>query len=125
MERRRKAGLRVVYVFGAVVGIFVLVAAVCLWSLPRICDYPFGDPMRFDAASLKSAAMLYLRENGTGSCPTADDLRRELFFDGASGTDDVWGTAFRIECEADQAWVVSAGPDLAFDTEDDFDASRF
>jgi hypothetical protein len=125
MKRRRKAGVRVVSVFGAVVGIFVIVAAVGLWSLPPICHHPVGDPMRLDAASLKSAAMLYLGENGTGSCPTADDLRRELFFDGASGTDDIWGTGFRIECEADQAWVISAGPDLAFDTEDDFKASGF
>lgn len=125
MERRRKAGLRVVYVFGAVVGIFVIVAAVGLWSRPPICHYPVCDPMRLDAARLKSAAILYLGESGSERCPTADDLRRELFFDGASGTDDVWGTALRIECEAEQAWVVSAGPDLVFDTEDDFDASRF
>jgi hypothetical protein len=28
---------------------------------------------------------------------------------------------FRIECKDHEAFVVSAGPDLAFDTEDDFE----
>jgi hypothetical protein len=69
--------------------------------------------------------MLYLRENGTESCPTPGDLKRQLFLDRAKNTDDAWGTPFRIECEAKQAVVVSAGPDLVFDTEDDFEASKF
>lgn len=36
---------------------------------------------------------------------------------------DPWGTPFRIHCAADELVVISAGPDLAFGTEDDIDAA--
>ena len=124
MERRRKVGLRVVYVLGAVAGAYAIAAAVGLWPPAAICRHPAHSPMHSDATSLAMAAMLYLRENGSGSCPTAEELKRERFLDRAKNTDDIWGTSFRIECDANQAAVVSAGPDLAFDTEDDFEASK-
>jgi hypothetical protein len=111
---------RSLQVLAAVAGAFVIAVAIGFWSLQPICCHPVGDPMRLDAASLASAAMLYLRENGAENCPTTEELKRELFLDRARNTDDVWGTAFRIECEAERAVVVSAGPDLVFDTEDDF-----
>ena len=116
---------RSVKVFAVVAGAFVIAVAIGFWSLPPICHHPVGDPMRLDAASLASAAMLYLRENGAENCPTTEELKRELFLDRARNTDDAWGTAFRIECEAERAVVVSAGPDLVFDTEDDFEASKY
>lgn len=103
----------------------MIAVAIGFWSLPRICRHPVGDPVRLDAATLASAAMLYLRENGTEICPTAGDLKREIFLDRARNTDDAWGTPFRIECEGEGAVVVSAGPDLVFDTEDDFEASKY
>ena len=81
--------------------------------------------MRNDATSLATAAMLYLAGNETGGCPAVEELKRELFLDRSARTSDVWGTQFRIECEGNQAVVVSAGPDLAFDTEDDFEASKY
>jgi len=68
--------------------------------------------------------MLYLADNGSESCPTGEELKRERFLNPAAYTDDVWGTPFRIECNGGEAVVVSAGPDLAFDTDDDFEASR-
>ena len=125
MEPRRKVGLRAVYVLAAVAAAFVITVAVSFWSLPPICHHPVGDPTRLNAASLKSATMLYLRDMGAESCPTAEDLKRERFLHPAANTDDVWGTPFRIECKNHEAVVVSAGPDLAFDAEDDFEASKF
>jgi len=125
MKRPANHRARSVKVFAVVAGAFVIAVAIGFWSLPPICHHPVGDPMRLDAASLASAAMLYLRENGAENCPTAADLKRELFLDRARNTDDAWGTPFRIECEGEGAVVVSAGPDLVFDTEDDFEASKY
>jgi len=101
----------------------VIVAAVRFWA-PVVCRHPAGDPMGTSAAALASATMLYLADNGSESCPTGEELKRERFLNPAAYTDDVWGTPFRIECNGGEAVVVSAGPDLAFDTDDDFEASR-
>lgn len=103
---------------------FVIAAAVRLCAPPVICVRPVGHPMRDDGTALASAAMLYLMENEAGRCPTIEELKRELFLERSARTNDVWGTQFRIECEGNQAVVVSAGPDLVFDTEDDFEASK-
>lgn len=133
MERRRKAGLRVVRSralirvgqAAAVAAAFGIAVAVGVWFLPTVCDHPVRNSMQSDAASLKTAAMLYLRENGSERCPTAEEVKRERFLSPTVNTADVWQTTFRIECNASEAVVVSAGPDLAFDTEDDFEPGGF
>ena len=71
-----------------------------------------------DAQALRSAVMLYVADNPRG-CPTVEDLVSERYLDGSKRTADAWDTEFQLTCEDGDIIVVSAGPDLEFNTEDD------
>ena len=71
-----------------------------------------------DAQALRSAVMLYVADNPRG-CPTVEDLVNERYLDGSKRTADAWDTDFQITCEGTEIDVISAGPDLEFNTEDD------
>ena len=71
-----------------------------------------------DAQALRSAVMLYVADNPRG-CPTVEDLVSERYLDGSKRTADAWDTEFQVTCEGGDIIVVSAGPDLEFNTEDD------
>ena len=67
---------------------------------------------------LTGAVMLYVADNPRG-CPTVEDLVNERYLDGSRRTTDAWDTDFQISCEDGDIAVISAGPDLEFNTEDD------
>jgi type II secretory pathway pseudopilin PulG len=71
-----------------------------------------------DAQALRSAVMLYVADNPRG-CPTVEDLVSERYLDGSKRTADAWDTEFQVTCEDGDVAVISAGPDLEFNTEDD------
>jgi type II secretory pathway pseudopilin PulG len=71
-----------------------------------------------DAQALRSAVMLYVADNPRG-CPTVEDLVSERYLDGSKRTADAWDTEFQVTCEDGDVVVISAGPDLEFNTEDD------
>jgi type II secretory pathway pseudopilin PulG len=71
-----------------------------------------------DAQALRSAVMLYVADNPRG-CPTVEDLVSERYLDGSKRTADAWDTEFQVTCEDGDVGVISAGPDLEFNTEDD------
>jgi type II secretory pathway pseudopilin PulG len=71
-----------------------------------------------DAQALRSAVMLYVADNPRG-CPTVEDLVSERYLDGSKRTADAWDTDFQVTCEDGDVVVISAGPDLEFNTEDD------
>ena len=73
---------------------------------------------KVDAQALRSATMLYVADNPRG-CPTVEDLVNERYLDGSKRTTDAWDTEFQVTCEEGDIVVVSAGPDLQFNTEDD------
>lgn len=71
-----------------------------------------------DAQALRSAVTLYIADNPR-ECPTVEDLVNEKYLDRSKRTTDAWETEFQISCEEGDVIVVSAGPDLQFETEDD------
>ena len=117
-DRAKGRGLNLPKVLVLVTLVFMIAILVAL-RVPRItvCTYP--PPERNDAASLVSAALLFRSSYGFENCPTVEDLRRDRFVSEDRSTEDSWGTPYRIVCEPESTVVVSAGPDLAFGTEDD------
>lgn len=66
---------------------------------------------------LVGATVIY---SATSACPTPDDVINAGQISNKLSSRDIWGTPYRILCPPDgHLEVVSAGPDLAFDTEDD------
>jgi general secretion pathway protein G len=101
-----------------VITIFAMIAGgVAVALLPRLEEARIKST-KTDAQALRSAVMLYIADNPRG-CPTVEDLVSERYLDGSRRTTDAWNTEFQITCEDGDVAVLSAGPDLEFNTEDD------
>ncbi len=116
-RRARQEGMTLIEIM-IVITIFAMIAGgVAVALLPRLEEARIKST-KTDAQALRSAIMLYVADNPRG-CPTVEDLVNERYLDGSRRTADAWDTGFQISCEDGDIAVVSAGPDLEFNTEDD------
>ena len=95
----------------------MIAGGVAVALLPRLEEARIKST-KTDAQALRSAVMLYVADNPR-ECPTVEDLVSERYLDGSRRTADAWDTDFQITCEDGDIAVISAGPDLEFNTEDD------
>ncbi len=97
-----------------------LAGVVLLWAMcqPQFELHPHKSTIT-DATTIRSAVQLYRLDND--DCPVVADLIRADVIDPTSRIVDSWENPFRIECEGNDIFVVSAGPDGAFGTLDDLD----
>ena len=113
----RQEGMTLIEIM-IVITIFAMIAGgVAVALLPRLEEARI-KATKTDAQALRSAVMLYVADNPRG-CPTVEDLVNERYLDGSKRTADAWDTEFQITCEGTEIDVISAGPDLEFNTEDD------
>ena len=116
-KRNRQEGMTLIEIM-IVITIFAMIAGgVAVALLPRLEEARIKST-KTDAQALRSAVMLYVADNPRG-CPTVEDLVNERYLDGSKRTADAWDTDFQITCEGTEIDVISAGPDLEFNTEDD------
>ena len=116
-DRSRQEGMTLIEIM-IVITIFAMIAGgVAVALLPRLEEARI-KATKTDAQALRSAVMLYVADNPRG-CPTVEDLVNERYLDGSKRTADAWDTEFQITCEGTEIDVISAGPDLEFNTEDD------
>jgi prepilin-type N-terminal cleavage/methylation domain-containing protein len=116
-RRRRQEGFTLIEIM-IVITIFAMMAGgVAVALLPQL-EKARLKTTKTDAQGLRSAVMLYVADNPRG-CPTVEDLVNERYLDGTRRTADAWDTPFQISCEDGDILVISAGPDLQFNTEDD------
>jgi len=116
-RRRRQEGFTLIEIM-IVITIFAMMAGgVAVALLPQL-EKARLKTTKTDAQGLRSAVMLYVADNPRG-CPTVEELVNERYLDGTRRTTDAWDTPFQISCEDGDVAVVSAGPDLQFNTEDD------
>ncbi len=116
-RRRRQEGFTLIEIM-IVITIFAMMAGgVAVALLPQL-EKARLKTTKTDAQGLRSAVMLYVADNPRG-CPTVEELVSERYLDGTRRTTDAWDTPFQISCEDGDIAVLSAGPDLQFNTEDD------
>jgi general secretion pathway protein G len=116
-RRRRQEGFTLIEIM-IVITIFAMMAGgVAVALLPQL-EKARLKTTKTDSQGLRSAVMLYVADNPRG-CPTVEDLVSERYLDATRRTTDAWDTPFQISCEDGDIAVVSAGPDLQFNTEDD------
>lgn len=116
-RQRRREGFTLIEIM-IVITIFAMMAGgVAVALLPQL-EKARLKTTKTDAQGLRSAVMLYVADNPRG-CPTVEELVSERYLDGTRRTTDAWDTPFEISCEDGDVAVVSAGPDLQFNTEDD------
>jgi len=116
-RRKHQEGMTLIDIM-IVITIFAMIAGgVAVALLPRLEEARIKST-KTDAQALRSAVMLYVADNPRG-CPTVEDLVTERYLDSSRRTADAWDTPFQISCEDGDIVVISAGPDLEFNTEDD------
>jgi len=116
-RRRRQEGFTLIEIMIVITIAAMMVGGVAVALLPQLQKARIKATAT-DAQGLRSAVMLYVADNPRG-CPTVEDLVSERYLDGSRRTTDAWDTPFQISCEDGDIAVVSAGPDLQFNTEDD------
>ncbi len=106
--------IMIVVIIMALIATAVGVAVVPQWLKAK------ETTAKTDAQAIRSAVQLYLMDNN--DCPSsAEDLQEGGYLDRSKRAADPWDTPFSIECEAGEIYVVSAGADQTFDTEDDIE----
>ncbi|MEM7138082.1 MAG: type II secretion system protein GspG [Myxococcota bacterium] len=116
-EQARRQGMTLIEIMIVITIIAMILGGVSVAVLPQLSKARV-KATRADAQNLKSAISLYIGDNPR-ACPTVDDLVNERYLDGTKRTTDAWDTPFQITCEGGDIFVVSAGEDGVFDTEDD------
>ena len=116
-RRRRHEGMTLIEIMIVIFIIAMIGTGVAVAVLPQLQKAQVKSTQT-DAQALRSAVMLYVVDNPRG-CPTVEDLVSERYLDGSKRTADAWDTEFQVTCEDGDIFVVSAGPDLEFNTEDD------
>jgi len=116
-RRKRREGFTLIEIMIVITILAMMVTGVAVAVLPRLQEARIKSTTA-DAQALRSAIMLYVADNPRG-CPTVEDLVSERYLDGTKRTADAWDTEFQMTCEGGDIAVVSAGPDLEFNTEDD------
>ena len=115
-RRRRREGMTLIEIMIVVIIMAMIAGAVGVAVLPRL-EKAKVDKVRTDAASIASAATMWIAENG--GCPTMQDLIDDSILKKNTTTTDEWDKEFVIECDSDGASVTSSGPDGEMGTEDD------
>jgi len=87
------------------------VAAYKQWEKARL------KTARSDAMTLATVLEQY-RVDHRGRCPADIAALREASV-AKRIRDDPWGTPYQFRCEGDEVFVSSAGPDYAWETDDD------
>jgi type II secretory pathway pseudopilin PulG len=77
------------------------------------------DTARSNARSIRMATKAWWIRHDPGTCPTVETLITDGALERGSPKKDPWGTAWKIECDVDDATVVSHGRDRVPDTPDD------
>ena len=116
-RRPGREGFTLIEIMIVITILAMMVTGVAVAVLPQLGRARIKST-KADAQALRSAVMLYVADNPRG-CPTVEDLVSEKYLDGFKRTTDAWDTEFQVTCEDGDIGVVSAGPDLQFNTEDD------
>ena len=116
-RRRRHEGMTLIEIMIVIFILAMIGTGVAVAVLPQLQKAQVKSTQA-DAQALRSAVMLYVADNPRG-CPTVEDLVSERYLDGSKRTADAWDNEFQVTCEDGDIFVVSAGPDLEFNTEDD------
>jgi hypothetical protein len=110
-----------VAVVGAALGLLGILLVATFWVVRERRHNGRVHDSRREVSRLRTAVLLYLgREPGAG-CATFDDLRRAGTLDPSQPLTDAWNRPFAIECNGDDIFVLSAGPDGKLGTPDDID----
>jgi general secretion pathway protein G len=116
---RRTEGMTLVEIMIVVIIMALIATAVGVAVVPQWRKSQKRQTLT-DAQAVKAGVLLFMTDNN--GCPSGSaELQEEGYLDRSKRATDAWDNEFQVECEGDDIYVVSAGPDGQFGTEDDID----
>lgn len=115
---RGEQGMTLVEIMIVVVIMALIATGVGVTVIPKILTAK-QETTRTRAATIESAAEMWMAEQVRGGCPSVDDLVETKNLKSTGDRTDGWGNDFQINCEGGEIFVRSAGEDGEFGTEDD------
>jgi prepilin-type N-terminal cleavage/methylation domain-containing protein len=119
--RRRRCHSRGVTLFEVLIVVAILAllsAGVTIASLKAWREAQMRTA-RSNAETIRSSLPHFWRLHDATECPGVGELVTSGMLDRNSPRKDPWGGAWHIECQDDDATIVSAGPDRTMGTDDD------
>lgn len=119
VSKRALEGLTLIEIMIVVIIIAMIGAAAGVAILPQL-EKARIKSTETDVKTIRGNAELWKAQNVGKKCPTIQDL----IDDGIQSkgkTTDAWENDYEIECEGNDVFVVSAGPDGEFGTDDDIE----
>lgn len=114
---RRTEGMTLVEIMIVVIIMALIATAVGVAVVPQWKKSQRRQAVS-DAQAVSAAVLLYMADSNR--CPaSSQELQNEGYLDRSKRATDPWDNEFQITCEGDDIYVVSAGPDGQFGTEDD------
>ena len=123
VRRNARRGFTLLEILVVIALISLLTTGVAVGAL-KMLEESKKKQAKSDAASLASVAEAFVITHDDQDCPTPEELSRDGLLSHRSKIEDPWGTTYRIRCEPGYAVATSAGPDGAFDTDDDIDSDE-
>jgi general secretion pathway protein G len=115
---RRARGVTLIEVLIVVAILSLIAAGVTVGVLPKFRESQIKTT-ETNARSVRAAVEMFRGMEGTGTCPTIQQLVSAKAIDQASKLDDAWGSPYKIACNEDSVTVSSPGPDKKDNTQDD------
>ena len=105
-RRRGEEGMTLVEIMIVVIIMALIATGVAVAVLPQL-DSAKADTTRTRAATIRSAATLYVAQTPGSECPSVDELQDEGYLQDGTDTTDGWGNEYTIRCERGDVTVVS------------------
>ncbi len=105
-RRRGQEGMTLVEIMIVVIIMALIATGVAVAVLPQL-ESAKEDTTRTRAATIRSAATLYVAQSPGSDCPSVDELDEEGYLQDGTDTTDGWGNEYTIRCEGGDVTVVS------------------
>ena len=103
---RSQEGMTLVEIMIVVIIMALIATGVAVAVLPQL-ESAKEDTTRTRAATIRSAATLYVAQSPGSDCTSVDDLLEEGYLQDGTDTTDGWGNDYTIRCERGDVTVVS------------------
>lgn len=100
----------------AIVGL--IAGGVAVFAVPKFKEASIKSS-KIDAQTLQPIADKYRADHPGDECPTVQLLKDKKEISGTSKVTDAWEHAYIVECETDETYIRSWGPDGKANTQDD------
>lgn len=118
LRRIASRGVTLIEILIVLAIIGLIAGGITAVAIPRLNESRLKST-KIDCQNLQQVAERYRSDHAGEECPTAQLLKDKKEISASSNIKDPWDHGYVIECEADETYVRSWGPDGKAGTQDD------